>query len=237
MKNRIQIISFGILFVIFAACTPEGKKTEATDAAAVRQTSWDKTYTVDTQNSSLAWEGYKPTGTHHGTVGLAGGVLQMQDGELVGGNFVIDMQSIRVADLQDPDRNAKLTGHLKSADFFDVEKFPTARFEITEVRPVTEADTSAVTGSGSLIPTHVIAGNLIMKGISKNIAFNARIDADENRLTAATDQFFIDRVDWNVQYRSKTLFDNLKDNFINDEIGVVVSLQADAAKDLSISDE
>ncbi len=226
MSKTIKLLAASIVLFIAASCSSGGTKTETTDAQDVKNMEYDRVYVVNTGNSNISWEGYKPTGTHDGTIALTEGSLELKDDEVVGGNFEIDMHSITVLDLKDPDKNAKLTGHLKSADFFEVETYPSASFEITGIRPVQQSDLDGDKEKGDLVPTHVISGNLTMKNITKNISFNARVDMDENTVIAETNQFFIDRVDWDVRYGSKTLFDDLKDNFVNDEIGIKIYLVA-----------
>lgn len=226
MKKIIGLLSFAVIVVIASSCTSGGTKTEAQDAKAVKNTNSDSNYEVNTEKSYVSWEGYKPTGKHNGTVQLKSGSLETKEGKLVGGEFVMDMNSITVLDLKDPDKNAKLKGHLESADFFEVETYPTAKFVVTGVRPITETDLNSGKEKGDIVPTHVVTGNLTMKNITKSISFNARVDMIKDMIRAETNQFFIDRVDWDVRYGSKTLFDNLKDNFVNDEIGIAIMLEA-----------
>ena len=78
-------------------------------------------------------------------------------GKIVGGTFVIDMNSITCTDIKDDQYNAKLVGHLKSDDFFGVEKFPTATFEITGASPIADA------AAGQ--PNYNVEGNLTIKEI------------------------------------------------------------------------
>jgi hypothetical protein len=144
----------------------------------------------------------------------------MKDGKLAGGTFVFDMNNIIVQDLTDPEWNGKLTNHLKSADFFEVETYPTATFEITDVQPIDGSSIDMSKEKGDIIPTHTIAGNLTMKGITKGITFNAKVDMKDNMLRAESNMFFLDRTEWNVQFKSKKIFAELKDDFINDEMGI-----------------
>ena len=89
-----------------------------------------ETYTVDAGASTITWEAKKVTGKHDGTVTLKSGNLEYTDGFLSGGEFVVDMTSITVTDLKG-NMAAKLEGHLKSPDFFDVENHTDATFKIT----------------------------------------------------------------------------------------------------------
>lgn len=235
MKNQMKFIALSAIIIIASACTSGGNKTEATDAREVKSAEADQVFIANTDESTVEWQGWKPTGTHYGTIEIEGGELDVKDGKLVGGNFTIDMASITVVDLKNPDDNAKLTGHLKSADFFEVSTYPEAEFEITEVKAIDGSKIDKTKEKGDLVPTHAITGNLTLKDITKSITFNAKVDKSENRIKAHTNQFYIDRAEWNVRYGSKSFFDDLKDNFINDEMGITITLVADQNKEMASS--
>lgn len=233
MKNQMKLLIVAMIAVVFASCSSGGVKTEATEAQKLKSSSFDQVYFANSGESTIEWEGYKPTGTHHGTISISNGKLEAKDGALVGGEFTIDMNSIIVEDLTDPDKNAKLLGHLKSADFFEAETWPTSKFVITGLKAIDAAQIDKSKEKGDIVPTHAITGNLTMKGISKSITFNANVAMDNNMVVAKTNQFFIDRAEWNVQYGSKSFFNDLKDNFINDEMGLAIHLVANKSEDLT----
>lgn len=225
--RNLAVLSAVIMFA--AACSGGGTKTETRDAREARAVEADVMYNVNLERSYIAWEGYKPTGTHDGTVSLMSGKLKKSGGELVGGEFVLDMNTIVVLDIEDPDMNARLKGHLESDDFFDIALYPTAKFVITDVEPIDGTQIDQSQEKGDIVPTHAISGNLTMKDVTRNITFNALVRTDGDMFMAETNQFFIDRVVWNVRYGSRTLFDNLRDNFINDEMGIKINLVASKA--------
>lgn len=169
-----------------------------------------ETVAVDTTDSVISWKGYKVLGSHEGTISLKSGDLQMQDGALVGGSFVIDMGTINCTDLTG-EYKGKLEGHLKSADFFGVEKFPTATFNITNVV------SRGTTGS------YKITGDLTIKETTKPVRFNVQI-TEENGQQIATGEVEIDRSDFDVRYGSGSFFDNLGDNTIYDEFDLGIRL-------------
>ncbi len=217
MTNFGKLFSLAIMAGLIASCgSPQGEKAEASDAQEVSVKSGDVTLQVDKASSNMEWVGAKPTGQHNGTIDFQGGELMLTDGSIVGGNFTIDMNSIKNLDLTSEEDNAKLVGHLKSPDFFDVEKYPTAVFQITSVEPL----------AGNPEANHNITGNLTMKDVTKSITFPAMVTIDEANVTATSPAFVIDRTQWNVQYGSKTLFKELKDKFINDEISLLINLKA-----------
>lgn len=229
MRTNSKIFAFILLASIATACASGGgEKTQATDAREVKSSTYDRIMVVDMDQSTLGWEGYKPTGQHHGIVALKSGEVMMSDGKLTGGKFTFDMNNIIVQDLTDPEWNGKLTGHLKSADFFEVETYPEAIFEITGIESIETASVDPSKEKGDIAPAHAITGNLTMKGITKSVTFNARVQMMENMLKAESNMFFLDRTEWNVQFKSKKIFAELKDDFINDEMGIKFRIVARA---------
>lgn len=167
---------------------------------------------VNTTASDLKWTGYKVTGKHYGSVGLKQGKLDMKDGQLTGGMFVIDMTSITVEDLSGGTKD-KLEGHLKSSDFFGVENHPEAMLQITEVTP-------------NGVNRYKIEADLTIKDITKPIKFYATTEM-ENGITVATAEMTIDRSEYNVRYGSGSFFDNLGDKTIYDDFDLTVKIVAE----------
>jgi polyisoprenoid-binding protein YceI len=167
---------------------------------------------VDVSKSSIGWLGKKVTGQHNGTISLKSGEFKTEDGKLIGGSFDVDMTSIVVEDLKDADWNAKLVGHLKSDDFFSVEKFPAAAFKITDVK--------AVNKDGS---NYHIKGELTIKGITNTIEFPAKVENSETG-TSASARIVVDRAKFDVRYGSGSFFENLGDKMIYDDFTLDVKL-------------
>lgn len=196
-----------------------GSNTQATQAtgAQVATTSADSV-AIDTAASVINWKGTKPGGEHWGTVALESGQIYTNTaGELVGGHFTIAMTSLVSHDLDAASGKQTLEDHLKSADFFNVAKYPTAKFEITAVTPQATDST-----------THLISGNLTLLDSTKNISFPATLTQADGVAEAKTLTFVIDRTQWGVSYKSKSIFAELKDKFIHDEI--VLSITAKTMK-------
>lgn len=215
------LLTFSLLFGLVSCKNTKGDKAEVSDAgkAAVKTGEMMK---VNSATSKVLWEGTKPTGAHNGTVDVTEGTVSVEGGKVTGGKFSLDMNTITVLDLEG-DGKADLEGHLKglgegdSADhFFNVNKYPTASFEITKVTGLTGAE-----GANALV-----YGNLTMKGQTKQISFKANINVTSGAVSVETPQFTIDRTQWNVQYGSKSIFPDLKDKFINDDIGLKIMLNA-----------
>lgn len=227
MKNISKLTFFLLIAGIATACSSGGGETTRTaEAAEKTATDYDVKFQVNLDESVLAWEGYKPTGQHHGTVSITNGKLKMKEGVLVGGKFTFDMNSITVLDLTDPGMNGKLTGHLKSEDFFEVEAYPEAMFEITGIEAIDGTTMNKDLERGDIVPTHAITGNLTMKDITKSITINAKVDMMDDMLMAESNMFFLDRTEWNVMFKSQKLGAKFKDDFINDEMGIKLKIMA-----------
>lgn len=172
---------------------------------------------VNTDESKVSWMGKKPTGEHKGYVKLSEGELIFDNAEVKGGSFVIDMSTITDLDLQDEGTRNKLITHLKSSDFFDIQKFPTAKFVITSVNKQKGTGTSLKT-------THRVEGDLTIKGVTKKVSFDASINLLNGKFTANTPPFTINRTEWGVNYQSKSVFSGLVDQFIYDDITLSIDL-------------
>jgi polyisoprenoid-binding protein YceI len=170
-------------------------------------------YVVNTNQSNLVWKAEKVTGKHDGTVKLSGGEITVANNNLVSGSFTIDMTSLAVVDIKDPGTNGKLLGHLKSDDFFSVEKHKTATFVITSVTP------------GSQKGSFTVKGNLTIKGITKAIEFPAAIIMDGNDLKA-TATITVDRTKFDIRYGSKSFFESIGDKAIYDDFTIELQLLA-----------
>lgn len=171
-----------------------------------------ETYKVDAQSSIVNWKAYKVTGEHFGTVNIKSGTLQFTDGNLSGGSFEMDMTSIKVLDTQG-EWGTKLEGHLKSDDFFSVEKNPVSMFVITKV------------ASRGTAGNYRITGNLAIKGITKEIRFDATINAANGKASGDA-ALKVDRTDYDIRFRSGNYFENLGDKTIYDEFDLNVKLVA-----------
>ena len=161
--------------------------------------------TADTAKTKLEWLGEKVTGQHTGTIKLQSGWLNWADNRIVSGEFDINMAS-----LKDSENNARLEGHMKSDDFFGVEKFPVAKLVITGSTPFDK-------GSG------VVSGNLTIKDISNPIEFKAAMQKKDDG-TWFFANITVDRTKYNIRYGSGSFFENLGDKTIYDDFKLKVNL-------------
>ena len=170
-----------------------------------------QSYTVEKEDvkikgSSLTWVGSKVTGSHEGTIELKSGYLTLDNNDLVGGGFVIDMTTIVCTDLSGKGK-ASIEGHLKSDDFFSVDKFPTASLTILDVKKK---------GLGQ----YQVNANITIKGMTQEIMFDAEI-----KDKTAKAKLVIDRTEFGIIYKSGNFFEELADKAIYDEFKLSIDLK------------
>ena len=215
------LLALALAFSVGACKKDKGESAETSGAGNAKKVENAAMYKVNTEASKVMWEGYKPTATHNGTVNVSEGSIGVKDGKLASGKFALDMNSIVSLDLEG-DNKAYLESHLKGMedekanDFFNVREYPTSTFAITKV----------VDLAGDPDANSMVYGNLTIKDQTHQIGFKAKVDITENAVSVSTPKFNIDRTKWKVEYGSKTIFPSLKDEFINDEIGLAINLSA-----------
>ncbi|MBN2424062.1 MAG: YceI family protein [Calditrichaceae bacterium] len=173
------------------------------------------TFTVNNDESKIEWIGRKVTGQHNGTINLKNGTLQFEGDKLIGGKFEIDMTSMVNLDIEDESYKAKLIGHLKSDDFFSVDKYPVAIFTITHIQK----------NENTKGHNYFIRGDLTIKGTTHPVEFPAKIGYSKNKITASA-SITVDRSKYDVRYGSGSFFKGLGDNLIYDDFNLNVSLIA-----------
>lgn len=170
-------------------------------------------YKVNTAKSDIHWYATKVTGKHDGTVNLASGSLTSNGKVVTGGQFDIDMTSIKVLDMPaDNEYNGKLVGHLKSEDFFSVEKHNKAHFEISKVTPKGKE--------------FEVTGKLTIKGITNEVTFPAVITTTGKQVSAKA-TIVLDRTKWDIRYGSGKFFEGLGDKVIHDDFKLELNLLAE----------
>lgn len=206
--KKIVLFLFGAVFLVSCSNNPKGDKAQTTGEVMNATSAEGTSYQVDPSASSITWTGSKVTGSHTGTVAIESGNIIVNNKQLAGGNFSVDMQSINNEDLRnDAENKAKLESHLKSDDFFAVGTYPKASFEITEVKNATEKGAD-------------VSGNLTLRGVTNNITFPVTITSHTEGAISVTADFNINRKDWGVKY------EGMQDDLIADEINLKIALQA-----------
>jgi polyisoprenoid-binding protein YceI len=216
-----KLFLFATTLAVLAACN-NAPKADSAETGEQKEVAKATGATYATTDASLVtWTGTKPTGSHTGTFKLKEGSFSVSENAVTGGSFLIDINSLSNSDLaSDAENKAKLEGHLKSPDFFDAAKYPTAKFEITSVT----AFVADSTNKDILMKdaTHTISGNLTLKDSTKNISFPAKITVDSSTV-AATADFNIDRTLWGMNYKGPG---NPQDWFISKTVNLKLTLTA-----------
>ncbi len=208
-EKYLVLLLFLIIAVLVVSCSSsetdeitgnvqaEEISTDSVDAETNLQ---DGTYVLDTQLSTLTYSAARIVGSSHiGTVGIKEGSVEVQDGQLKNGKFLIDLTTIT-----ESKDNARYLTHIKSADFFNIEMYPTSSFVMNSL--VRLADGS-----------YLITGDLTIKDQTHEIEFPATFEKNGDELGAIA-EFTIDRTRWGITYDSGTVFQQIGDRAIKDEI-------------------
>lgn len=199
------------LFLALSSCkntqTAEETAPAAADTTATAATPGEATtLKLDVANSHLTWLGKKVGGQHNGKVSLKEGSATFNGNQIVSATpVIVDLATITCDDITEQEYNTKLVGHLKDADFFDVAKYPTAKFETTGV----EGNT--------------LVGKLTIKDKTEEVKIPITV-VNENGTAKVSGKITIDRTKFGVMYSSKKLADTLKDKIINDEVEMGLEL-------------
>lgn len=173
-----------------------------------------KTLNIVKDQSKVEWVGSKKIGsTHSGAVAIEYGTVTMEKDLIKSGEIVINMQSIEVLDIpKNDENNAKLAGHLKSDDFFSVDKFPQAKLVVKSSKKLKEGE-------------YEVTGDLTIKGKTLPIKFPVTLNISDTE-TKATGKIKIDRTQFGIKYGSGNFFKLAADRIINDEFELNFSVIA-----------
>lgn len=198
--KKLSVIALVGVGLLAASCNKE--KSAETPGAAQEQTvaeSKGEVLAVDTVASVVNWKAFHKGGfaPRWGTLNVKSGDLSVENGQVAAGNFVIDMNSLKVdpASVTEKDKKPEdLVAHLKNEDFFNVEKNPVSDFKITSVADLKEAPKDAVAGANK-----TVSGNLTLLGKTMNVTFPAKVDVAEG--TAAIQaKFTVNRAGWGIKF-------------------------------------
>jgi len=189
-----------------AACMQEPKSDDAivSEALPVEEKTEGRIFAIDTGQSILTWVGTKPTGRHNGLIKIKSGSITILEEEteqeekeytLLNALITIDMKKVEVLDLMDdPLQMEKLERHLLSEDFFGSNTYPEAEFELISFEPIEEDTVEREENKYTIIdPTHIMNGNLTIKGKTLNIEFPVRAGYRNLRFEASA-KFNVNRM-------------------------------------------
>ena len=203
MLRSTSLATVAVLILIGVACANPADNVPAAEVgeASAESKAAEGQAFIFSEGSTVSFIGSKVTGSHDGGFNGFEGKIVLVDGEpaMSSIEMVIDMTSLW-AD------NERLTGHLKSADFFEVETYPTATFASTEIMAADEGG-------------YLVTGNLDLHGVVKSISFPAQIEVGPDSVTA-TAEFSIMRFDFDV------VFPGRPDDLIRDEVVIKFDIVA-----------
>jgi polyisoprenoid-binding protein YceI len=217
-----KIAMFMAASVLAVSCAGEKAEEVTTgEAQEVNEVAEATSYALAAE-STISWRGFKSfvNSEHVGYIGIQDGSFDVKDGMLVGGTVTIDMNSIVNTDIEDEGKNGYLVGHLKSEDFFFVDSFATAAFEIVSVE--------ALEGEGV---NSKVVGNLTLRGVTNSIEFPANITVTEEGVSFMAPTFGIDRTKWGVKFHDRedaSIAESLKEDLIDHTIELKFDVKANA---------
>jgi polyisoprenoid-binding protein YceI len=219
-KTIILILSTWTMVIATSCGKPKSETSQQQQPEAQAEES-AKEYIVDIKSTILEWKGSKNAGSHHGTIQLLSGMISTEKNVIVAGSFTVDMKTIVYKDLTDPKENKKLVDDLSSDNFFDVKRFSTSSFRITEATQLNEPDAQGYNYS--------IKGNLTIKDVTRNITIPAQVKITPTELSA-TSRFSISRKEFKLKYAKGKIFRGIGDSIIHDTIEFTLDLKASAKK-------
>lgn len=206
MKTKKMILGMVVAMgLIFTSCSQSGEK-QVSNSTTEKETTQINSISIDTDQSRIIWSGEMlGVYTHEGTLKFKEMSITMNDGKITGGSFIADLKTIIPTDKnyneEEGSTPEKLVGHLSSADFFDVENFPTAKYEITKV------------------DGNTITGMLTIRGISHEEKVYIAVITKEGEKTKITGDLVFDRKKYDVVWDSP-----MKEMVLSNDVKLTVEL-------------
>src|ERR1700754_322609 len=205
----LTMVALTALVLAVACGNPATNKSQAVTGEATQRSSpkpaGAQNYSITPENSKVEFVGSKVTGSHNGSFQKFAGEIHYT-GDVTTSHVTITMDSDSLT-TDTPD----LTKHLKTADFFDVAKYPQAKFEST-----------AIKAGGDKGASHTVTGNLTLHGVTKSVTFPATIAATPDAVTVDS-SFTINRKDFGINYAGAA------DNLIRDDVVLTLKIKATKA--------
>lgn len=212
------VFTLGVVVIAMTSCSDNGKKAETKSAKEVTVSKNEATiiYNKISENSSVDWRATHFAGAQprFGKIQAKETTVLVNSNVVSNAKVVMDMSSFTVDSFtDDAEKAAQLTGHLQSADFFDIKTYPTSTFELTNLETTSGDFNSKVTG------------NLTIMSITKSITFSANIDVKENSVSIKSEDFSVDRRDWNLVYHTEGTAGVPANYIIADDIGFTINVE------------
>ena len=172
-------------------------------------------YMIDTEQSKLHWLGSKVIGgAHDGHIMIKTGYVMYFLGQPSSAMVEVDMMSMTNDDLKKESLKKKLVDHLKNADFFYVEKFPTSMLKVDSFTKIDDQG------------KYKLSGEMTIRGVTQKVSFEAMMKMPKQGSLEASGKFSVDRTLYNIKYNSKKFFPDLGDKIIKDDFELTFELQA-----------
>jgi len=194
-----KILIFSLALTLSSAFAAKTKKSE--------------TYTLNPEKTTVEWIGKKVTGEHKGLVKVKdGSKITLAGDEITSGKIIVDLNSMTVTDITDPEYVTKFLGHMKSADFFNTEKFPEATLEINKSK-------KTATGLD-------VEGKMTILGKTQPVKFSTKTTEKTSDVFKSEATVKLDRTKFGLKYGSGQFFKDLGDKMIHDEFTLNIKLEA-----------
>lgn len=202
MPMNTFLITAALLLHTTVGATPEGGEEQRLN--------------VNPTTSAVAWEGKKVTGSHNGDIQIESGYINTENGLITGATVIMDMTSINTTDIEGRSKQS-LDRHLKSDDFFGVDQFPKAQFELNSINPIRSTNGMNFAANGTVT----------IKGRTAEVSFPVKVEMSEKG-ASISGEMVLDRSDFDVKFRSKSFFDasELGDRLIYDDFTIGFKLNA-----------
>ncbi|MBD8016969.1 YceI family protein [Kaistella pullorum] len=220
--KKLSILALSVFML--AACSESKSDTATVAGEQAVAAQAGETLSIDSAASTVKWTAYHKGGLNprFGTTSTSG-TFSVQDGNLVSGSLVSDINSLTTDPaavdpaMSDGKTSADLDAHLKSADFFDTEKYPSVKFDITKVEDLPAGTASKTEGANKLV-----SGNMTIKDKTVNVSFPAKVDVAVDGLNIVS-KFTINRQDWGLTYGTEG---DPKDWMISQDVDLELNLTA-----------
>lgn len=221
MRNpKVYIILVLLLVVVFVFYLLKNKGSEKIENKEVEIKNKEAlkgstVYILNPSESKIMWQAKKTfivNSTDEGYISIKEGSFQIENDEITKGSVSIDMNSISTSKTAKGGGENMLSGHLKSADFFDVKKFGTSNFTIKSVNKVDDTN-------------YILSGDLTIKDITKSIEAPVSIYESEGKVHI-DGELIVDRSLFGVKYGSANFFKDLGDKTIDDNFTLKLKLVA-----------
>lgn len=210
------ILSALMVSAVMVSCSDNGTKTEAKDAVAVEvtQTETTQSYAMVAEGSRVDWRASHLGGVQprFGKIMLKSAEVMTTDNAVTNATVVMDMNNFTVENFEDQESIDKLSGHLKSDDFFKVAAHPVSTFELTSIE-AQEGDYNSK-----------ITGNLTILDATKSISFNANVMVTDASVSIKSEDFVVNRTDWGLTYNTEGTEGVPTDYLISNDVGFTIDV-------------